>query len=231
MELFPDARVARMDLDTTRTRNAYERLISDFAAHRTDILIGTQMISKGLDFDRVSVVGILNADSMLNYPDFRAYEYAFTMMAQVAGRAGRKGRRGMVVLQTKSPELPVIGQVVRNDLDGFYTDLMDERRLFRYPPFCHLVYAYLRHKDDAVAEGAAQAMGALLRQWFGDRVLGPDKPPVAKVKAMNIRKMVVKLENGIDLAKARLYLDKGKNTVLQDKRYKTVQIYFDVDPA
>ena len=230
MELFPDARVARMDLDTTRTRNAYERLISDFSAHRTDILIGTQMVSKGLDFDKVSVVGILNADSMLNYPDFRAYEHAFTMMAQVAGRAGRKGKRGLVLLQTKSPELPVITQVVRNDTEGFYSELMEERQLFRYPPFYHIINVYLRHKDEATVVAAAEALGAQLRQWFGCRVLGPDKPSVARVKAMNIRKMVVKLELGIDLAKVRLYLNKGKSAVLQDNRYKTVTVYFDVDP-
>ena len=230
MELFPDARVARMDLDTTRTRNAYERLISDFSAHRTDILIGTQMVSKGLDFDHVSVVGILNADSMLNYPDFRAYEHAFTMMAQVAGRAGRKGKRGVVLLQTKSPELPVIGQVVRNDVDGFYSDLMEERQLFRYPPFFHIINVYLKHKDEPTVTAAAEALGSLLRQWFGDRVLGPDKPAVARVKAMCIRKMVVKLENGLDRAKVRLYLNKGKDVVLQDNRYKSVGVYFDVDP-
>lgn len=230
MELFPDARVARMDLDTTRTRNAYERLISDFSAHRTDILIGTQMVSKGLDFDKVSVVGILNADSMLNYPDFRAYEHAFTMMAQVAGRAGRKGKRGLVILQTKSPELPVIAQVVRNDMEGFYSDLLEERQLFRYPPFYHIINVYLRHKDEPVVCAAADALGTLLRQWFGTRVLGPDKPSVARVKAMNIRKMVVKLELGIDLAKVRLYLNRGKAAVLQDNRYKTVTVYFDVDP-
>ena len=230
MELFPDARVARMDLDTTRTRNAYERLISDFSAHRTDILIGTQMVSKGLDFDHVSVVGILNADSMLNYPDFRAYEHAFTMMAQVAGRAGRKGKRGVVLLQTKSPELPVIGQVVRNDVDGFYSDLMEERQLFRYPPFFHIINIYLKHKDEPTVTAAAEALGALLRQWFGDRVLGPDKPAVARVKAMCIRKMVVKLENGLDRVKVRLYLNKGKDVVLQDNRYKSVGVYFDVDP-
>ena len=230
MELFPDAHVARMDLDTTRTRNAYERLISDFSAHRTDILIGTQMVSKGLDFDKVSVVGILNADSMLNYPDFRAYEHAFTMMAQVAGRAGRKGKRGLVILQTKSPELPVIAQVVRNDMEGFYSDLLEERQLFRYPPFYHIINVYLRHKDEPVVCAAADALGTLLRQWFGTRVLGPDKPSVARVKAMNIRKMVVKLELGIDLAKVRLYLNKGKSAVLQDNRYKTVTVYFDVDP-
>lgn len=230
MELFPDARVARMDLDTTRTRNAYERLISDFSAHRTDILIGTQMVSKGLDFDKVSVVGILNADSMLNYPDFRAYEHAFTMMAQVAGRAGRKGKRGLVLLQTKSPELPVIGQVVRGDTDGFYSELMEERQLFRYPPFYHIINVYLRHKDEPTVTAAAEAMGTLLRRWFGDRVLGPDKPSVAKVKSMNIRKMVVKLENGLDRAKVRLYLNRGKDAVLQDDRYKSVGVYFDVDP-
>lgn len=230
MELFPDARVARMDLDTTRTRNAYERLISDFSAHRTDILIGTQMVSKGLDFDKVSVVGILNADSMLNYPDFRAYEHAFTMMAQVAGRAGRKGKRGLVILQTKSQELPVIAQVVRNDMEGFYSDLLEERQLFRYPPFYHIINVYLRHKDEPVVCAAADALGTLLRQWFGTRVLGPDKPSVARVKAMNIRKMVVKLELGIDLAKVRLYLNKGKSAVLQDNRFKTVTVYFDVDP-
>ena len=230
MELFPDARVARMDLDTTRTRNAYERLISDFSAHRTDILIGTQMVSKGLDFDKVSVVGILNADSMLNYPDFRAYEHAFTMMAQVAGRAGRKGKRGLVLLQTKSPELPVIGQVVRGDTDGFYSELMEERLLFRYPPFYHIINVYLRHKDEPTVTAAAEAMGALLRRWFGDRVLGPDKPSVAKVKSMNIRKMVVKLENGLDRGKVRLYLNRGKDAVLQDSRYKSVTVYFDVDP-
>lgn len=230
MELFPDARVARMDLDTTRTRNAYERLINDFSAHRTDILIGTQMVSKGLDFDRVSVVGILNADSMLNYPDFRAYEHAFMMMAQVAGRAGRKGKQGLVILQTKSPELPVITQVVRNDVDGFFTDLLEERQLFRYPPFSHVVCIYLRHKDNSVVIMAADAMAALLRSWFGSRVLGPDKPSVAKVKTMNIRKIVMKIENGIDRAKVREYLNKGKNAIMHDQRFKTVQVYFDVDP-
>ena len=150
MEIFPEVRVARMDLDTTRTRHAYERLINDFAAGRTQLLIGTQMISKGLDFDRVSVVGILNADSMLNYPDFRAYEHAFTMMAQVSGRAGRKGKRGLVILQTKSQQLPVIQQVVNNDYTAFFDDQLDERRTFRYPPFNHLVYVFLKHARECL---------------------------------------------------------------------------------
>ncbi|EKC76107.1 primosomal protein N', partial [human gut metagenome] len=134
-EIFPEAKIARMDLDTTRTRNAYERLIADFSEGRTNLLIGTQMVSKGLDFDKVSVVGILNADSMLNYPDFRAYEHAFMMMAQVSGRAGRKGKRGLVILQTKNPTLPVIGQVVHNDYEGLYQGILEERRTFHYPTF------------------------------------------------------------------------------------------------
>lgn len=230
MELFPDARVARMDLDTTRTRNAYERLISDFSAHKTDILIGTQMVSKGLDFDKVSVVGILNADSMLNYPDFRAYEHAFMMMAQVAGRAGRKGKQGLVILQTKSPQLPVITQVVRNDCEGLFADQLEERQAFCYPPFCHLIYVFLKHRDDAVVASASMRLGDILRGWFGSRVLGPDKPSVSKVKTLNIRKIMLKLENGIDLAKVRLYLRKAQAMMGQDARYRSVQIYFDVDP-
>lgn len=230
-EVFPSARVARMDLDTTRTRNAYERIIADFSTHKTDILIGTQMVSKGLDFDNVGVVGILNADSMLNYPDFRAYEHAFMMMSQVAGRAGRKGSRGLVILQTKSPELPVISQVVSNDGATFFNDQIEERRLFRYPPFCHLVYVYIKHRDDAVTEAASITLGNILRGWFGDRILGPDKPSIGRIKSLNIRKIVVKLENGIDLAKARLYLRKAQAAVMQAPGFKTVQIYFDVDPG
>ena len=230
MEIFPEVRVARMDLDTTRTRHAYERLINDFAAGRTQLLIGTQMISKGLDFDRVSVVGILNADSMLNYPDFRAYEHAFTMMAQVSGRAGRKGKRGLVILQTKSQQLPVIQQVVNNDYTAFFDDQLDERRTFRYPPFNHLVYVFLKHRYEQVANTASMEMGTRMRQWFGNRVLGPDKPAIAKVKSMHIRKLVLKLENGIDIKKARECLRLIQSQMMQDSRYNALQIYFDVDP-
>lgn len=229
-DIFPDAKVARMDLDTTRTRNAYERIINDFAAGRTQILIGTQMISKGLDFDRVSVVGILNADTMLNYPDFRAYEHAFMMMAQVSGRAGRKNKRGLVVLQTKSPDQPVIAQVVHNDFQGFYREQVAERRLFHYPPFYRLVYVYLKHRQDDVVNTAAIELGSRLRQWFGTRVLGPDKPAVAKVKTLNIRKIVLKLEVGLDMKTVRQYIRTGQQQLLADKRYAALQVYNDVDP-
>ncbi|MGP1467618.1 MAG: replication restart helicase PriA [Porphyromonadaceae bacterium] len=230
LELFPDANVARMDLDTTRTRSAYERIIGDFSAGKTNILIGTQMVTKGLDFDRVSVVGILNADSMLNYPDFRAYEHAFMMMSQVSGRAGRKGRRGLVLLQTKNKDLPIVQQVVANDFSSYFKDLEQERRDFRYPPFTHLIYVYVKHKDERVIESAAMEMGARLRQWFGVRVLGPDKPAVAKIKTMNIRKIVLKLELGIDLALVRRYLRLAEHDMMQNKQYVSLQIYFDVDP-
>lgn len=230
LELFPDANVARMDLDTTRTRSAYERIIGDFSAGKTNILIGTQMVTKGLDFDRVSVVGILNADSMLNYPDFRAYEHAFMMMSQVSGRAGRKGRRGLVLLQTKNKDLPIVQQVVANDFSSYFKDLEQERRDFRYPPFTHLIYVYMKHKDERVIESAAMEMGARLRQWFGMRVLGPDKPAVAKIKTMNIRKIVLKLELGIDLALVRRYLRQAEHDMMQNKQYVSLQIYFDVDP-
>ena len=229
-EIFPDARVARMDLDTTRTRNAYERIITDFSSGRTNLLIGTQMISKGLDFDRVSVVGILHADGMLNQPDFRAYEHAFMMMAQVSGRAGRKGKRGLVILQTKSPDLPIIQQVVRNDYTAFYQALAAERQAFHYPPFYRLIYVYLKHRRDEVVTTAGIELGSRLRQWFGDRVLGPDKPAVSRVKTLSIRKIVLKLETGIDMPRVRQYLALAQQQMLQDKRYSSLQIYYDVDP-
>ena len=229
-EVFSEARVARMDLDTTRTRNAYERIITDFSAGRTNILIGTQMISKGLDFDKVSVVGILNADTMLNYPDFRAYEHAFMMMAQVSGRAGRKGKRGLVILQTKQKDLPVIQQVVRNDYTSLYKNLAAERQTFHYPPYYHLVYVFMKHSHDDVVNTAGIEMGSRLRQWFGGRVLGPDKPSVAKVKSQNIRKLVLKLENGIDMKRVREYLLLAQSQMLADKRYASLQIYYDADP-
>ena len=229
-ELFPDARIARMDLDTTRSAGAYQRIIGDFSSGRTDILIGTQMISKGLDFSGVTVVGILNADTMLNYPDFRAYEHAYMMLTQVSGRAGRRGERGLVIVQTKSPDLPVIQQVVSGDFKTFASDLMDERRMFHYPPFYHLVYVYLRYRNEPVVESAAIEMASRLRQQFGERVLGPDKPAVARVKTESIRKIVVKLEQGIDLALARRCMSASRTALLQDKRYAAMSVFFDVDP-
>lgn len=230
-ELFPEARIARMDLDTTRSAGAYGRIIDDFSCGRTDILIGTQMITKGLDFSGVTVVGILNADTMLNYPDFRAYEQAFQMLSQVSGRAGRRDERGLVILQTKSADLPVIQQVVAGDFQTFAHDLLEERSMFRYPPFYHLVYVYLRHRNEQLVDSAAIEMASRLRQAFADRVLGPDKPAVARVKTESIRKIVIKLEQGINLPLARQCMAEARTQLLQDKRYAAMTVFFDVDPS
>lgn len=228
--IFPEARVARMDLDTTRTRTAYERIIADFEEGKTDILIGTQMVSKGLDFDRVSVVGILNADSMLNYPDFRSYERAFQLMAQVAGRAGRKNKQGLVVLQTKSPDLPLIHQVVANDYNGLYQTQIDERRLFKYPPFYRLIYVYLKHRKEGVLEQAADLMAGYLRNGLGERVLGPDRPPVSRIQTLFIRKIVVKIEQQASMSKVREYLQQVQRAIIEDERFRSLLVYYDVDP-
>ena len=228
--IFPEARVARMDLDTTRTRAAYERIIHDFQQGRTDILIGTQMVSKGLDFDHVSVVGILNADTMMNYPDFRAYERAFQLMAQVAGRAGRKNKRGRVVLQTKSIDHPIIPQVMRNDFEGMVAGQLAERQLFRYPPYYRLVYVYLKHRNEQLLDVMAQTMAAKLRAVFGARVLGPDKPPVARIQTLFIRKIVLKIETNAPMARARQLLVQVQQEMVAEDRFKSLIVYYDVDP-
>ena len=228
--IFPEAKVARMDLDTTRTRSAYEKIIADFEQGKTDILIGTQMVSKGLDFQHVSVVGILNADTMLNYPDFRSYERAYQLMAQVAGRAGRKNKQGLVILQTKSPDLPVIHQVMRNDYEQLYFDQLAERQLFRYPPYYRLIYVYLKHRKPEVLDQAADAMAQHLRTGLGDRVLGPDKPPIARIQTLFIKKMVVKVEQSASMAKVRDYLLAVQRAIIEDERFRSLIVYYDVDP-
>ncbi len=228
--LFPEVAIARMDLDTTRTRAAYERIISDFEQGKTDILIGTQMVSKGLDFDHVSVVGILNADIMLNYPDFRAYERAFQLMAQVAGRAGRKNKRGRVVLQTKSMDHPIIPQVISNDYEGMVGGQLSERQMFHYPPYYRLVYVYLKNRNETLLDLMAQIMASRLRATFGNRVLGPDKPPVARVQTLFIRKIIVKIETNAPMARVRELLLQVQKDMIAEDRFKSLIVYYDVDP-
>lgn len=229
-QIFPLARIARMDLDTTRSRSAYESIISDFQHGRTDILVGTQMVTKGLDFERVSVVGILNADTMLNMPDFRSYERAFQMMAQVAGRAGRRSRQGSVILQTKTPDLSVVRQVVTNDYVSLYRDQMQERQTFRYPPFSRLVNIYLKHKDYRQVEALARDMAAQLRRVFGSRVLGPDTPPIGRIQLFYIRKLILKIETTAPMHEARLRLRQIQQYLLSLPQYKSAQVNYDVDP-
>lgn len=228
--LFPEAAVARMDLDTTRTRSAYERIIADFEQGKTDILIGTQMVSKGLDFDHVSVVGILNADTMLNYPDFRSYERAFQLMAQVAGRAGRKNKRGRVILQTKSIDHPIIAQVIHNDFDQMVAGQLAERQMFHYPPYYRLMYVYLKNRNEQLLDLMAQTMSGKLRAVFGNRVLGPDKPPVARIQTLFIRKIIVKIEYNAPMARARELLVQVQKEMVAEDRFKSLIVYYDVDP-
>ena len=229
-QTFQGARISRMDLDTTRTKNAYERIINDFSQGRTNILIGTQMVTKGLDFDKVKVVGIIDADSILNYPDFRSYEYAFMMMGQVAGRAGRKGEQGRVILQTKNADMPIISQIANNDFKAFYNDTLEERMMFKYPPFYRLIYIYIKHKHEKVAEGAANVLAGRLRSWFGERLLGPDRPSIARVKDLHIRKLMLKLELGLNGNDVREYLRMAQAELLNNKPYAAIQIYYDIDP-
>jgi len=227
--IFPSARIARMDLDTTRSRIQYEQIISDFQHFKTDILVGTQMVTKGLDFERVSVVGILNASTMLNQPDFRSYEHAFQMMEQVAGRAGRKDEQGYVVLQTQDVEASAIKQVVRHDYTAMYNEQLQERSLFSYPPYCRLIYVYLKHKDERVLESLSRDYANILKQIFGERILGPDAPPIAKVQMMFIRKIIVKIELTASMIDARKRLREIQKYITNLPQYKTALIYYDVD--
>lgn len=227
--LFPEARIARMDLDTTRSRMSYEQILHDFQVGHTDILVGTQMVTKGLDFEHVSTVGILNASTMLNQPDFRSYERAFQMMEQVAGRAGRRGSQGKVILQSYDVEIPTIHQVVSHDYEGMFRQQLEERQLFTYPPFCRIIYVYLKHKDEHVIESLTNEMATLLRQIFSSRVLGPDTPHVSRVQNMHIRKLILKVELTAPMAEARKRLRLVQQHLLSQPRYKSALIYYDVD--
>ncbi len=228
--MFPEARIVRMDLDTTRTRTAYERIISDFQNGKTDILIGTQMVSKGLDFDNVAVVGIINADTLLNYPDFRAMERAFQLMSQVAGRAGRRNGQGKVFLQTRMSDAPVIPQIVRNDYMQFYDQQLSERMLFHYPPFYRLVYIYIKHRDVRVLEEFSEIFGKQMREIFDYRVLGPDLPPIARIKQLYIRKIVLKVENSLSQYKVNDVLQNLQQAYCSMPRYRSIVMFYDIDP-
>lgn len=232
--IFPEARVARMDLDTTRSRSAYESLIKGFQKGETDILIGTQMVTKGLDFRKVTVVGILNASTMLNQPDFRSYERAFQMMTQVAGRAGRfvsgeENRVGKVVLQVHDASQSTVQQVVRADYKAMFTEQMEERRMFNYPPLCRLVYVYMKHRDENVLEHMAEELAKILRMVFGHRVLGPDMPAVARVQTMYIRKVCLKIELEANMAEVRKRLRELQAYLLAKQEYKSAVMYYDVE--
>ena len=228
--LFPEARTARMDLDTTRSRSGYERILETFSRGDTDILIGTQMVTKGLDFERVHVVGILNADQSLNMPDFRAYERSFQMLSQVAGRAGRKGRQGLVVLQTRQADLPVIHQIVHNDFLAMYRAQLAERRNFLYPPFCRIINIFVRHRDERICDDAARKFALSVRPYFQSDLLGPDRPAVARIQALYIRKMMLKVRPAFSPASVRRTLLSARDVLLARPELGGTQLFFDVDP-
>ena len=227
---FPTARVARLDLDTTRTKTAYDAILSDFQQGRTDVLIGTQMVSKGLDFDNVHAVGIMNADTMLNFPDFRSHERSFQLMAQVAGRAGRRGKQGVVILQTRNVDLPVIQQVVAHNYEGIYADQVGERELFGYPPFCRLIYIYIKGRYERDVAHTAEAMGNALKRLLGNRVLGPEAPAVARVQSLHIRKIMLKAEQAVKVAQVRRCLREIEQELSSQGLLNTVALSYDVDP-
>lgn len=228
--LFPEARTARLDLDTTRSRAAYDKVIQSFARGDANLLIGTQMVTKGLDFGGVTVVGILSADQMLSLPDFRATERAYQMMRQVAGRAGRRDGRGLVILQTRQADLPVIGQTVRGDYEAMYQEQIAEREAFDYPPACRLICILVKHRDEQVAAHAAEEFANLIRPYFADRLLGPDRPLVGRVKLQYLRKLLLKVDPALPTAGVRRTLLAARSRLLEMSAYRSVSLIFDVDP-
>jgi primosomal protein N' (replication factor Y) len=227
---FPGIPVARLDLDSARQKTAFDRIITDFENGKTRILIGTQMVSKGLDFERVSVVGILSADSMMNYPDFRAHERAFQLMAQVSGRAGRRKKQGTVILQTSCPEHPLIRSVMHHDYEAMFYDQLEERKLFHYPPFFRILALTVKHKHESVCKNLAENYASLLRESLGDRVLGPDKPIVGKIQTLHIRKIILKIEISASLQSIYNVLEKTKVQMEQLPTFKYAIVQYDMDP-
>jgi primosomal protein N' (replication factor Y) len=228
--LFPDARLARLDLDSTRSATAFSTILTDFEQGRTDILIGTQMVSKGLDFSRVSLVGIMDADQLLNYPDFRSFERSFQLMTQVSGRAGRRDTQGLVVIQCADPDHPVIRQVMDNDLEKFYLQEVSERKMFGYPPFTRLIRFNLKHADRKVAEEAAVDLAARLRQALPVKVLGPLEPIVGRIQGKYIRNILVKLERNAGLQNRKKEIASLIRKFTAEKTYGSLVIQADVDP-
>ena len=228
--LFPDISVARIDTDTTKNKKSFETILSGFASGQTQILIGTQMISKGLDFDNVHLVGILNADSLMNFPDFRAYERAWQLMSQVAGRAGRRKTQGEVILQTSHPDHPLIQTALTHNYEAMYEMQMEERQLFRYPPLYRLIYIYLKHRKEEIVNATARAFAQSLREKLGERVLGPEKPPVGRIQNLHIRRILLKIESGVTIRLLHEIINESQSQLRKDSAASSVIVQYDVDP-
>lgn len=228
--LFPDAKVGRMDLDSTRGKGAYHKLIEDFQDRRIDILVGTQMVTKGLDFDNVAVVGIVDADSLISFPDFRSYERSFQLMTQVSGRAGRKNGGGEVVIQTYHPDYQVVIDVMNSDYASMFHTQLQDRLVFKYPPFYRLVRLSVRHKDEHLVREASEALALILRKIYGDRVLGPEYPLVARINTYYIRDILIKFERSPLIERMKQRLRECLEEFWKDVRWRRVRILVDVDP-
>jgi len=227
---FPEVRIARMDLDTTRKKRSYERIIHDLEQSKIQILVGTQMISKGLDFKNVYVVGVLNADNMLNFPDFRAYERSYQLMSQVSGRAGRTKKQGKVIIQTSNPEHPIIRDVVRHDYDHMFRDQLKERKIFRYPPFSRLIRISLKHYDRDKLDKAALELALMLKKTLGDRILGPEAPIVNRIQRKYIKDILIKIEKSKQTPQFKGLVMDSIGEFEKLVPYRSVQISVDVDP-
>ncbi len=228
--IFKDAHIRRLDLDSVRTKNAYEETIASFENGETDILVGTQMVTKGLDFDKVSLVGILNADNMLNFPDFRAHERSFQLLTQVCGRAGRRQKQGLALIQTSNPSHPIIRYVVKGNYEGMFSEQLEERKTFCYPPFYRLIAITLKHKDIVVVNSAAKELAQVMRQRFGNRVLGPEAPLINRIQNRYINVIMLKLERNANLANAKKLLQRCVTAVMAIPKYKSLSVVPDVDP-
>jgi len=229
--IFPETTIRRMDLDSTRTKYAHQRIINDFEERRINILVGTQMVTKGLDFDNVSLVGILNADNMLNFPDFRSHERSFQLMEQVSGRAGRKAKQGKVIIQSYNPLHPVIQHVIFHDYHAFYRDQLADRSKFQYPPFNRLIILKLKHRDQNVLNKAARDLAHDLRTDLGKRILGPEFPLVSRVQNWYIKHILVKIERGANLASMKELVRAKIENLQKTPSYRQVRVNADVDPA
>lgn len=227
---FPDIPVARLDRDTTRNKDDYERIIDEFSAGKDKMLVGTQMVTKGLDFGRVSVVGVINADATINQPDFRSAERAFNMLEQVAGRAGRRGDDGVVAIQTYTPSHPLFGFLASHDYVGFYNHEIEERRLYNYPPFTRIINIYLKHREQGRLHILAGAYGRRLRELFGNRVFGPEEPHVARIKQMHIMRIMIKIETEASMKKVKHILRETYIEMDAARALNGAQVYYDVDP-
>jgi primosomal protein N' (replication factor Y) (superfamily II helicase) len=229
--VFPDKAIKRLDLDSTRSKNAYEIILNDFEQRNIDILIGTQMVSKGLDFDNVSLVGILDADMLLNRPDFRAFERSYQLMSQVAGRSGRKGKRGNVIIQTGDPEHWVIQKVIHHDYKGFFESEIIERKNFFYPPFYKLIEFTLKHKDEYIVEKGAADLAGSLRDVFKERVIGPEFPVVRRIQNLYLKQIKLKLERDVSDKKIKERIQELLDAFYSVPLNKSIRIIVDVDPA